>query len=686
MVVLATAGNLPAGDANLLGNGGFEDQLAPAWVRRTADDKPCRAVRDRQAARTGQWSLALENQRPTFNRMRQGVDRRLVIAPGSMVELSAWVKSELSLPAWAGAQLYCMGEGDKILAQPAIRARPNRDAWQRLQLLTAVPQGTRYCMVYLQFDQGPGKAWFDDVRLEVIANPRTPPPLPKVVVVTDLGPHDACLQNVRTLLGDHRLVLAADSDPAAMRGAGRAVVLLRDAQFSPAAARALEQLARDGGRVFMDLRAFARWQGLRMQTERLMPERPAGKNTPAVARQMATGLRVVRESPITAGFVPGQTIPYAGPQGELLAIAAPMPNGNVEVLASTPAGLAAVVRWPLGRGQVVAADVLSLGEPYYSHVGAYYKYLLVANALADERFVSLAEFYPRKLSYAQFVAQMRAAAQRWPALRLVDEGPASGGYRLHSLNLGRPGAPLYFLYAAAHGSEWEPGYGLLTFAKHVAQGRLAGVIDLERVAIKILPILNPAAYDKPGRQNAHGVDLNRQGDHCWSEFRGRDSTRDGRYGPGDYDWKGDRPFAEPEAQAYRRIADDKSMYCVLDFHGNAGATSNKLGVLPDTAAADNARRAFELQWLVNQRLRRRFVLHQSDEPQASPYLLDRIYPGGSKPFLMNTAARDRYGLLVELTAGYSDTYGTVLQTEVTATICRALFEAYPAPASPRPGP
>jgi len=276
---------------------------------------------------------------------------------------------------------------------------------------------------------------------------------------------------------------------------------------------------------------------------------------------------------------------------------------------------------------------------------------------------------------------MRAAARRWPALRLVDEGPACGDYRMYSLNLGRPGKPLYFLYAAAHGPEWEPGYGLFTFAKHLAQGHLAKTIDLERVSIKILPILNPSGYDAVRRQNAHGVDLNRQGDHFWREYTGRDSTHDGQYGPGDYDWKGSGPFTEPETQVYRRIIGDPDLYCVLDFHGNASATSNKIGVLPPTAAADNARRAFELQWLVNASLERRFLLHQSDEQEPSVYRLEKVYLDGPRPMLLNTGARGRYGLLVELTAGYADSYGTVLQSEVTCEICRTLFEVYPPPSN-----
>jgi len=388
------------------------------------------------------------------------------------------------------------------------------------------------------------------------------------------------------------------------------------------------------------------------------------------------GLRVLRPSPITAGFQAGQTIPYAGADGQLLVLTGPTPP-DIEVLAETPDHKPALVRLRVGSGHVVAADVLSLDEPYFANVTGYYKYLLLANTLASDEQLALAEYFPRKLSYAELVAHMRGLAKQFPAIRVEDEGPACGQYRLWSLNLGQPGAPLYFLYAAAHGSEWEPGYGLMTFARRVAEGRLRGVIDLEKTAIKIVPILNPSGYDLRQRQNAHGVDLNRQGEYCWKEFKGRDSNGDGQYGRGDYDWKGSAPFCEPESQTYRRIADRKDLHCLLDFHGNSSGTSNKVGILPASAAEDNTVRAYELQWLANQRLRRRYVLRQSQEKEFTPYLLERVYAGGNTPFLMNTAARGRYGLLVELTAGYLDSYGTVLQTEVTCSICRALFEAFP---------
>jgi len=271
---------------------------------------------------------------------------------------------------------------------------------------------------------------------------------------------------------------------------------------------------------------------------------------------------------------------------------------------------------------------------------------------------------------------MRQTAAAFPSIRLEDEGPASAEQRVYSLNLGKPGAPLYFLYAAAHGSEWEPGYGLLTFAKRAAQGRMRDVIDLDRLSIKIIPILNPTGYDRFRRQNVNGVDLNRQGDYRWDAYRGRDSNKDGQYGPHDYDWKGVSPFCEPEAKVYQRISELPNLYCVLDFHGNSSATSNKVGILPHTAHEDNEDRAGAMQELVNARLRGRHLLKQFGEESYSQYLLDRVHLGGAVPYLINTSAKGKFGILVELTAGYRSTYGTVLQTDVTCEVCRALFRAY----------
>lgn len=666
---------------NLLRNPSFEEDLAPAWEKRTPGDAARDLERVDGAARPGRFCLALEAREPVQVRLRQGHDRSLKIAAGSLVELTAWIRLDPEGHEAAGIQFYCMGEDDTILAQPVARAASVRGAWEKVRLLSQVPPGTLHCMAYLQIQGGAGRALFDDVHLRVLRAPQVPVPPPRTGLLTDLAGDDGCLQNLRLLLGTGWVELSEAELPGQLIQCEGAVVIRREGSLSVAAVEALTAFAQRGGRVFADLRAWAAWQGL--PTAEASLDAPAGCDAPAdsspVYRQMQTGLRVSAESPVTAGFLPGQIVPYAGKGGRILALGDGWPAGSMEVLAVAPGGRPALVRQAIGQGQIVAADLLSLDEPYVANVEAYYKYLFVANALAKPASLALAEYYPRKLSYAAFVERMRETAGQFPAIDFHDEGPAGGNQRIYSLNLGRPGAPLYFLYAAAHGSEWEPAYGLLTFAKRLAQGRLADAVDLDKVSVKIVPMLNPAGYELGQRQNLRGVDLNRQGDYRWDAYRGRDSNGDGRYGPSDSDWKGELSFSEPESQTYRRIIEASNLRCILDFHGNSsGSGNNKVAILPATACEDNLVRAFEMRELVNRRLQGRYVLRQSQEKTFTPYLLESIHVDAGRPLLMNTAASGRYGLLVELTAGYADSYGTVLQTEVTCEVCRALFLAYPA--------
>ena len=654
---------------NLLRNPGFEQALAPAWAKRTPEDAHRKLYRTSDIAHSDKWSVVLENVSPTFTRLRQGHDRSIVIEPGNLIELAAWVKSELSSDGTAMLQLYCMNEKGAIRAQPTSRQIRGPGDWMRMRVRSRVPDGTAYCMAYLQIRGGVGKVFFDDVALRIVRPPEPRKQRPRIGVLSDLADDDPCLANLRLLLGDGLTQLRDATAASQLRECAGALVLVRSQAMPEATFGAIAQFAAGGRPVFMDIRNFGQWRGIR-----IAPGVKAASST-SVAAQMGSGLRLVKESDVTAGFTVGQTIPRSSSNGTLCVLP-DIPSGSaLEALAVAPNGAAGLVRLRIGKGTVVAADVLSLREPYFAHVGAYYKYLFITNMLTSP--VQFGEYYPKKLTYEQFVELMKEAAATFPEIRFQDEGPACGDYRIYSLNLGQPGAPMYFLYAAAHGSEWEPAYGLLTFAKRVAQGRVRDVVDLKRASIKIVPILNPPGYDLRRRQNAHGVDLNRQGDFLWEAYKGRDSTKDGKWGPGDYDWRGSSPFCEPEAKTYKTICEAENLYCVLDFHGNSSGTSNKVAILPRTALPENEDRAYDMQYEVNERLRGRYVLRQSREKEFSLYLISRLHMGSPSPYLMNTSARGRYGMLVELTAGYRDTYGTVLQTDVTCEVCRALLKAYP---------
>lgn len=671
-LALLAAGVAPAADGtNLLKNAGFESALEPAWERRTPDDAQRKTFRAEAGGRSG-GAAVLENLAPAYTRLRQGQDRSIAVAPGSLLELSAWVRSELDTNGAAMVQIYCLGDKGEILAQPI--SAPIRGAcdWTRRRVRTQVPDGTAYVMAYLQIRDGAGKVWFDDAELAVKRPPQKQEPRPAIALLTDLPETNAVLLRARTLFGDG--LKRAAPEPAALQGSAGALALY-EGSVPPALGPALEAFARGGGRVFMDMRAFARSRGAEAAAASV-----GDVKSPSLATRMQAGLRVLRASDVTAGFAVGQIMPRAGwPDGKLFVLPPGLAIPGLEVLAVAPGGEAGLVRLAVGAGSITACDLLSLREPHCRNVDAYCAFTPVSAALGNP--VRFGHYYPRRLNYDGVVEEMKRLAAVHPAvIRVEEEGPASEPYRLWSLNLGKPGAPLYFLYAAAHGSEWEPGYGLMTFARLVAEGKMRDAVDLEKVQIKIIPLLNPSGYERMRRQNAQGVDLNRQGDLNWERFAGKDSNKDGLYGPHDYDWKGTAPFSEPETQVYRKIVGRPELYCLLDYHGNSGARDNKLGFTPFTGHPDNELMALEVQRIANARLRGRHLLRQSDEEAPSPYLLDVLRPDGDRPMLINSGARDRFGLLIELTAGYPESYGTVLQTDVTCELCRALFLAYPPPA------
>lgn len=664
--VMALYGAAFASATNLLVNGGFENELAPAWEKRTPEDAARRIFRAAGEGRSGAAAV-LENLEPTFTRLRQGHDRSIKIEPGQRIELSAWIKTDMEAAGEAMLQFYCLDAKGGILAQPQSRRVTGPADWTFCRMRTTVPEGTAYVMPYLQTRGGVGKVWFDDVSLTLLPPPAPLPPEPRVVLFSDLPEEHAVIKNARTLFGAG-LVKAGDDPASALADAEGALALYEG--VPPGVWLALKGFAEKGGRVFMDIRAFAAAHGVEAVAVKVGD--PASKNLQAVMR---SGLTVLRSDDATAGFAVGQVMPRMGwPAGNLFMLPTGFSLAGLEILAEGPGGEPGLVKLAVGKGRVTACDLLSLREPYFRNIDAFYAFTPVSGALGNPP--AFGQYYPRKWPYSGVVEELRRLAEKYPEISLEDEGDASGGYRLWSLNLGTPGQPLYFLYSSAHGSEWEPGYGLMTFARHLAAGRMQEVVDLTRVRIKIIPLLNPSGYDKMRRQNANGVDLNRQGDYRWERYKGRDSNNDGVYGPHDYDWKGSAPFTEPEAVAYKRIISDPALHCILDFHGNTSVKANKFGILPVTAHPENEERALAMQRVANLRLRGRHLLRQNSEATPSQYLLDYLRPNSGIPGLMNNGAEGRYGFLIEMTCGYGESYGTVLQTDFVCEMCRALFIAY----------
>lgn len=354
VVMTALVGTVRA--ENLLKNPGFEEALAPAWEKRTPDSADRKLSRQESTGRSGSAAAILENVRPTQTRLRQGQDRSITVEAGSLVELSAWTKSELSDEGQVTLQLYCMDAKNQILSQPTSAAALGRFDWTQQRLRTVVPKGTAYLMAYLQTRDGVGRVFFDDVELSVKRKPMPEPPAPKVGLMTDLPEDSPCLHELEVLFEDGLVRLRPEDS----FDRCHAALILFQGSVPPSGLQAAEQFAQHGGRVFMDLRNFAQWQ----KTEATAVVVGAVQKQP-VEKQMLAGLRVVKTSEATAGFAVGQIMPRAGwPDGKLFVLPAGVARPGLEVLAVGPREEPGLVRLAIGQGSVTAADVLSLREPF----------------------------------------------------------------------------------------------------------------------------------------------------------------------------------------------------------------------------------------------------------------------------------------------------------------------------------
>ncbi|MBI5684295.1 MAG: hypothetical protein HZC54_04385 [Verrucomicrobia bacterium] len=647
--------------ANLLTNGDFENAQTGVWGKRTPDDKDRKLSIGAEAARSGKQGARIVNERAVISRWRQGADGKLKAPAGASVRLTGWIRTNLGDEGGAALRLYCIGEKGNILAQPQTMAVRGKSAWRRVSLNATVPEGCEHFMVYLELEKAIGTADYDDISLSVVPTAKPRPALNDLLLLTDAPANDPTVVSLRTLYPD-RLVVASPTETPSWSRCRGAVIFARkpETRFDFAA---VEAFAWRGNPVVLDLAVYAAMRGARLRE---------------LSATNAPSLRVAREHHVTGGFRAGDSIPWGDGAGKRWNQRALDGVSRDNVLAESSDGGALVVAETLGKGLLLATDLVGLPEPLWNRPGSLNKYLFAGNAMGNT--VHYGRHYPQRLKYAEFVATMRALAAELPALRLQDEGPASGEHRIHSLNLGDPKKPTFLVYGATHGSEWEPGYGLLTLARLLASQPSAGLFDTKRHALKIIPILNPSGYDLNTRQNAARVDLNRNGGEWWSLFKGRDSNKDGVWGPGDYDWKGVGPFSEPEARTFRAICERTPLRAALDFHGNSGGPgNNRLVVLPLTARDDNEERGAAAVRAFNEAMRNRYVLQQANRPAVAQYDIEATHWDSQRPTLMETACKGRYGFLCEVPAGYNGTYGLVMQTDIVIETCLAFFRAYQAP-------
>lgn len=172
-------------------------------------------------------------------------------------------------------------------------------------------------------------------------------------------------------------------------------------------------------------------------------------------------------------------------------------------------------------------------------------------------------FSYEKLPYDDFISSLSNVG-----VEPVNEGLCSDGENsIYSLTIGDPSLPCIFVHGGIHGAhEWRCGYWLREFARQLVNPTDGDLIIrnqiLSRYHFKIIPVLNPYGYINNVRQNANGVDLNRNFAMNWDEWEGTAST-----------YKGTSPFSEVETQLVKQIIDDNDIRLYFDWHTEGGSPS-----------------------------------------------------------------------------------------------------------------
>lgn len=138
----------------------------------------------------------------------------------------------------------------------------------------------------------------------------------------------------------------------------------------------------------------------------------------------------------------------------------------------------------------------------------------------------------------------QAVEQRRAVLGSSVIGHSTQGRPIRAWHLGTPGAPEVVLVSTMHGDEGRVS-DILTSLR---DGRPVTGVDLW-----VVPLYNPDGRARHRRQNARGVDLNRNYPTAWRRVTGR------------YD-SGRRPASEPETRAMMRFLTQVRPAYVVSFH------------------------------------------------------------------------------------------------------------------------
>jgi len=351
----------------------------------------------------------------------------------------------------------------------------------------------------------------------------------------------------------------------------------------------VQPFAREGGTVIADTLVYSHLIG-NIADETAFEEPPT--------------IRFVHEGPLTAGLAAESRIPWYGRKGKkfvaryLKGLATA--EGKTIVATDGSAGNTAVLLVDLG-GRMLVLDIVCPNGRAGMDPGSKNKLVLVARMLGTGPLY--ARFVSARPEYADLVEWFDELAKENPdrvkrsfeigAMRREDYG--------FSYTIGEEGKPLVLLAGCSEGTDWLASTALLRLAEILVSNptndpKIPWL--LERLRVKIIPVLNVSGYREEKPATASGCLLDRNFPYHWDEYPNKTE-------------RGAEPFSEQAAVAIKRAVKDGKAVAflqveVVDYDGGYRFTCGR--------DANDAQRSLlaALRTVVNARLRHRFVL--GDKP------------------------------------------------------------------------
>lgn len=510
---------------------------------------------------------------------------------------SLWTKSEIG--GYCCAYLYEQDEkGNSVQPKPHEIWLGGSQDWNKcIYNFISNPQTKKLIISIRAWGSNKkGKRLFD----HVVLLPAEEEKEKSLLLLSDNLPSRFC-QSVGVLypgLVDSKLVYAPEAKEKLNKFKKIIISVTKKENISQIPYNELKKQAADGADILMGLDEYAHFNKL-VTNFTVMPYKKMN-DLVAEIDQPVPNIEILIENDVTTGFPKGSIIPWYGLEGDDLTYERTFREGDKylqrqimglketegkNILARSTVNEGAVfIQEQVGKGRIIAMDILSPCEPMWQNAGAppwpkdqqnggwkerggFYKYFFLGN-VCGKSMRSCGRYFNRRPDYKEFIQWQKELCDKHDILTLKRETSTHV-----SITIGDDHKPIYAFRSDVHSpGEWASAFGLLQLGEYIAKNANKDEFlsrRLENYCVKILPIGftgGPECWNC--RSKLHPD---------WLGVAGDCLAKEGGQAP-----------LSPETIQYinslGEIADTSyyKIYCVPGWHGSGGFTHGLFGAIQDT--------------------------------------------------------------------------------------------------------